>query len=112
MTTLLSRPLAEDKESEVIQQLAALAQPTRLNIFRELVRAFDASKTEKGVAAGELATRLQLPSPTLSFHLKELARAGLVSSKKVGRSVVYRANLSSIRSLIDFLLEDCCSGSC
>lgn len=99
-------------EDLVIQQLAALAQTSRLNIFRELVKNYDANPDASGLAAGELAARMHMPAPTLSFHIKELARAGLVSSVKIGRSVIYKAELQVIRSLIDFLLEDCCRDSC
>lgn len=112
MTTLLSNPIPPESEDKVIQQLTALAQSSRLNIFRELVKVFDLSDAQHGLAAGELAKRMQLPPPTLSFHLKELARADLVTSEKTGRSIIYRANLDSIRSLIDFLTEDCCSDCC
>ena len=109
---MLTVPLPQEEEDLVIQQLTALAQSTRLNIYRELIRVFDTSNAEHGLAAGELAARMQLAPPTLSFHLKELTRANLVTSEKIGRSVIYRVNGKSIRSLIDFLLEDCCSGCC
>ena len=100
-------------ETLVINQLAALAQSTRLNVFRELVKTFDSSPGKGGLAAGELASRLDLAAPTLSFHIKELANADLVSSEKMGRSIIYSANLDSIRGLVNFLLEDCCrEGSC
>ena len=112
MNALLSSPLAPENEEKVIQQLTALAQTSRLNIFRELIKVFDASNDDHGLPAGILAARMQLPPPTLSFHLKELARADLVTSRKVGRSVIYRVNQNSIRSLIDFLLEDCCTDCC
>jgi ArsR family transcriptional regulator len=112
MNSLLSAPLPAADEERVIQQLAALAQTSRLNIFRELIKVFDAAREDHGLAAGELALRMKLPPPTLSFHLKELTRAGLVSSEKKGRSVIYRVNRENIRSLIDFLLEDCCTQSC
>ena len=112
MNALLSKTLKPENEDRVIAQLTALAQPSRLTIFRELVKVFDSSNAQHGLAAGELAARMQLPAPTLSFHLKELVRANLLTSEKVGRSVIYRANLDSIRSLIDFLLQDCCSDCC
>lgn len=108
----LSSPLAPESEQRVIQQLTALAQPSRLNIFRELIKVFEASDENHGLAAGQLAARMNLPAATLSFHLKELSRAGLVNSQKQGRSVIYRVNQQSIRSLIDFLLEDCCTQCC
>ena len=112
MNALLSTPLVPEHEEKVIQQLTALAQTSRLNIFRELIKVFDASNENHGLPAGKLAARMQLPPPTLSFHLKELARADLVTSEKIGRSVIYRVNQNSIRSLIDFLVEDCCSNCC
>lgn len=93
------------KTPSAIDSLAALAQATRLNIFRLLVR-----HAPKGLAAGAIASRLRLPGPTLSFHLNELARAGLVLPHKNGRSVCYSANLESIRRLADFLMENCCGG--
>ncbi len=105
--------LSPETEEIVISQLTALAQSTRLNIFRELVKTCDTDPNKTGLAAGELARRMSLPAPTLSFHIKELARAGLVTSRKEGRSIIYAANLTSIRGLIEFLLEDCCrEGSC
>lgn len=109
MSALLSKPLSREREELVITQFAALAQPTRLGIFRELVKVFDCQDSQKGLAAGELAARLALPAPTLSFHLKELTNAGLVASERNGRSIVYRARLDSVRLLIDFMMEDCCS---
>jgi DNA-binding transcriptional ArsR family regulator len=112
MNALISRPLKPDNEARVIQQLTALAQSSRLTIFRELVKVFDSANDQHGLAAGEIAARMQLPAATLSFHLKEMVRADLLSSERIGRSVIYRANLSSIRALIDFLLEDCCSDCC
>ena len=110
MNALVSDPIAPETESLVIQQLNALAHASRLNIFRELTRVFDRDGAQ-GLAAGELAKRMQLPAPTLSFHIKELSQAGLVSSEKIGRSIIYRVNGKNIRSLLDFLLEDCCTES-
>ena len=108
MSNLLSKPLEPDNEELVVQQLAALAQSTRLNLFRELIKVCDCGD-DSGLAAGELAKRMQLAPPTLSFHLKELTRAGLVKSKKMGRSIIYSVDHVSIRSLIDFMMEDCCT---
>lgn len=84
---------------------SALAHRTRLDIFRTLIRAGPA-----GMPAGALAEQLGAPAPTLSFHLKELTRAGLIVSRRKGRSVVYAADYGGIRALIDFLLTDCCHG--
>ena len=90
---------------EAILALAALAQPTRLEAFRLLVRAEPA-----GVAAGEIAERLAVPANTLSAHLGVLSRAGLIRSERRSRSIVYRPDLERLRGLILFLLKDCCQG--
>ncbi|HHC09257.1 MAG TPA: ArsR family transcriptional regulator [Actinobacteria bacterium] len=85
--------------------LAGLAHPTRLEVFRLLVRAGD-----EGLPAGELARHLDLPPPTLSFHLKELRTAGLVAAHRRGRHVVYQVEFTAIRTLVAFLTEECCAG--
>ena len=92
-----------------VAALAALAQDTRLAIFRLLVEA-----GPPGVPAGGIAAQLGIAAPTLSFHLKELARAGLVDAEAQGRFVVYRADFEAINSLVGFLTENCCraSGGC
>ncbi len=97
---------------DAVTALAALAQETRLSIFRTLVRAHAPKEDEGGLAAGEIAEALGVAPATLSFHLKELARAGLVTSRRQGRSIVYRADLSAMRDLTNFLLKDCCQGAC
>lgn len=84
---------------------AALSQETRLDVLRALVKAGPA-----GVAAGDLGDRIGTPAPTLSFHLKELSNAGLVTSRKEGRHVYYVADYGGIRRLVDFLMADCCQG--
>jgi DNA-binding transcriptional ArsR family regulator len=84
--------------------LAALAQPSRLEVFRLLV----SSDTE--LCAGEIANRLDLPKSTLSFHLKELTHAGLVEARRDARSIIYRVRAEGIRELLGFLTEDCCQG--
>ena len=96
----------------VIQTLAALAQETRLAIFRELVQAHSPCTDQAGLPAGELSERLGIPAPTLSFHLKEMSRARLLSSRREGRSIIYCADLGAVRALVGFLLEDCCGGQC
>lgn len=88
-----------------INALAALAQETRLAIFRLLVQAGPG-----GCAAGEIAAALGVPAPTLSFHLKQLGAAGLVTNQRVGRSIVYAVSFDRMQALIGFLLEDCCRG--
>lgn len=84
---------------------AALSQEVRLDVLRRLVRAGPV-----GLAAGALADAAGVAAPTMSFHLKELLGAGLVRSRKDGRSIYYAADYGGIRSLIDFLLADCCQG--
>jgi ArsR family transcriptional regulator, arsenate/arsenite/antimonite-responsive transcriptional repressor len=93
------------KTSNAVDSLGALAQETRLNIFRLLVR-----HAPNGLAAGVIARRLHLPSPTLSFHLNVLAATELVQAHKNGRSISYSANLDTVNRLTDFLTENCCGG--
>ena len=88
-----------------ISGLAALAQGTRLDVFRLLIRHEPA-----GLAAGEVARRLAIPHNTMSSHLAILSRAGLVKSERHSRAIIYRANLDGLRALIGFLLTDCCGG--
>jgi DNA-binding transcriptional ArsR family regulator len=93
-------------ESEsVILALAALAQSTRLDVFRLLV-----SHEPNGVPAGEIARELAVPANTMSAHLSVLTRAGLVRSERRSRSIIYRANLEHFRAVATFLLKDCCGG--
>ena len=94
-----------DKEG-VIQSLAALAQPTRLDAFRLLVRAEPA-----GLPAGDLARALAVPQNTLSAHLAILSRAGLAHGARKSRSIIYRADLARLRDVAGFLVEDCCAGA-
>ena len=82
----------------------ALSQETRLQAFRALVKA-----GAEGLAAGVLSEKLGTPHNTLSFHLAHLSNAGIVSSRKDGRSVIYSANYDATRSLIAFMVKDCCS---
>jgi DNA-binding transcriptional ArsR family regulator len=93
------------ESSEALSGLAALAQQTRLAIFRRLVRAGPI-----GESAGAIADALHTPSPTLSFHLKELERAGLITQRRESRSLIYAANYDGMRGLLAFLVEDCCAG--
>ena len=90
---------------DTVAALAALAQETRLAAFRLLVQA-----GEEGVAAGDIALRLEVPAATLSFHLKELSRAGLVAGRQAGRSVIYRARFDVMDDLIAYLTDNCCQG--
>lgn len=91
--------------SRAVRSLAALAQGSRLDVFRLLVQA-----GPEGLAAGEIAERLDLPASTLSFHVKTLAQAGLVESLQQGRFVYYSANFDAMEALIAFLGENCCGG--
>jgi ArsR family transcriptional regulator, arsenate/arsenite/antimonite-responsive transcriptional repressor len=93
-------------ESEVaILTLAALAQPTRLEVFRLLVK-----HEPEGLAAGDIARALAVPQNTMSAHLSILSRAGLVSAQRFSRSIVYRADIERLQSVMLYLLEDCCGG--
>ncbi len=85
--------------------LSALGHETRLAIFRLLVQAGPAGKL-----AGEIANALSLPGPTLSFHLKELAAAGMISAEQKGRTVCYRAEFDTMTRLLNYLTENCCGG--
>jgi ArsR family transcriptional regulator len=85
--------------------LAALAQSTRLETFRLLVK-----KEPDGVPAGEIARHLGVPHNTMSSHLNVLFRAGLVRSERQSRSIIYRADLGRLRDIVTFLLSDCCGG--
>jgi DNA-binding transcriptional ArsR family regulator len=85
--------------------LQALSQETRVNAFRLLAR-----HEPDGLPAGQLAQQLKVPPNTLSAHLTVLSHAQLVTSRREGRSIIYRANLERIQDTIDFLVEDCCGG--
>ena len=93
-----------DKQ-RALTAMAALAQEARLDIFRTLVQA-----GPEGLAAGQLAESLGLPSATLSFHLKELRHAGLVSFQRESRSLIYSAEFASMNALLAYLTENCCQG--
>ena len=88
-----------------VSALAALAQETRLDVFRLLVRS-----GPEGLAPGRLANLLELPPATLSFHLKELRSAGLVVCQREGRSRIYRPDFDAMNQLVGFLTESCCQG--
>lgn len=85
--------------------LTALAQESRLRVFRLLVEA-----GEPGVAAGEIAAALDIPAATLTFHLKELSHAGLIFSERDGRSIRYALRVEGMRDLLTYLVRDCCAG--
>jgi len=88
--------------------LGALAQESRLAVFRLLVR-----RGPAGLPAGEISERVGVPPTTLSFHLAQLSHAGLVSSRREGRSILYAADYEAMQGLLDFLTENCCGeGGC
>ncbi len=91
--------------TQALQALSALAQESRLAIFRLLVQA-----GPEGMAAGQIGDRLDLAPATLSFHLAGLARAGLAQSRQDGRFIIYTVNFESMTSLVAFLTENCCGG--
>ncbi len=93
------------KAASAVEALAALAQESRLAVFRLLVQAGHA-----GMAAGALGERLGIPPATLSFHLKTLAHAKLVKSRTEGRFVIYSANYPEMDKLVDYLTDNCCAG--
>lgn len=88
--------------------LAALAQESRLAVFRLLVQ-----RGPEGLPAGEISARLGVPATTLSFHFSQLSHAGLVRSRREGRSIIYAADYAGMQSLLDFLMKNCCQdGAC
>ncbi len=89
-----------------VDALAALAQETRLAVFRLLVQAGPA-----GLAAGEIGAQIGIPANTLSFHLKTLSQAGLLAARQEGRFIYYAANYPSMDELIAFLTQNCCNGT-
>ena len=90
----------------VVTALSALAQEHRLAVFRLLVQA-----GPTGRPAGEIAERLEIAAPTLSFHLAQLKHAGLVHQRREGRSLIYAANYDGMNALMGFLTENCCGGN-
>ncbi len=93
------------ESNQVVTALSALAQESRLAVYRLLVQA-----GPEGMVAGLIAERLAIPLPTLSFHLKTLAHAGLVRGHQEGRFVRYMADFEAMHGLIDYLSENCCGG--
>jgi DNA-binding transcriptional ArsR family regulator len=92
------------KSEDAIECLGALAQESRLTIYRLLVK-----RGPEGYTPGDLATKIEIPAPTLSFHLKELQRADLVTVRRDGRFLYYSANFEAMGELIEFLTDNCCS---
>jgi DNA-binding transcriptional ArsR family regulator len=95
------------EKQDALAALAALAQDTRLDLFRLLVQAGPG-----GLSAGAIAEALDASPPTLSFHLKELRSAGLVCCERDGRSRIYRPDFATARRLVAYLTENCCSAAC
>ncbi len=93
------------ESEQAILALAALAQSTRMGVFKLLVR-----YEPEGLAAGDIARMVAVPQNTMSAHLAILARADLVTSERKSRSIIYRANLASFQTLTSFMVEDCCGG--
>lgn len=93
------------EENDVVRALAALAHPARLQVYRALVVA-----GRQGMTPGVMAEGAGLPPATLSFHLKELAHAGLVTQERLGRNLVYRAAFDRMNALLGYLTENCCQG--
>ena len=94
------------ESDEVIRSLAALAHPVRLQVFRALI-----ATGEGGMTPGTMAEGLAIPANTLSFHLKELAQAGLVSSERASRHLVYRAAYERMNGVLKYLTDNCCEGA-
>jgi ArsR family transcriptional regulator, arsenate/arsenite/antimonite-responsive transcriptional repressor len=92
--------------SAAIEALSALAQEHRLALFRLLVQA-----GERGMAAGAIAEALGVPNSSLSFHLAQLNRAGLIRQERQHRSIIYRANYAAMNALVGYLMENCCAGA-
>ena len=94
------------EENEVVRALAALAHPARLQVFRALVVVGKA-----GLTPSTMAEALATPGATLSFHLKELMHAGLVTQERTGRNLVYRAAYERMKSVLTYLTAHCCQGA-
>ena len=94
------------ESNQVIKALAALAQDSRLAIFRLLVQA-----GPSGLSVGKIAEHVDIAAATMSFHLKELTLAGLLASRQEGRFVIYSANFAIMNELLGFLTDNCCGGN-
>lgn len=93
------------ESEQAILAFAALAQPTRLDVFRLLI-----AHEPDGLPAGEIARTMDVPHNTMSSHLATLTRAGLIEAERQSRSIIYRARLDAVRALAGFLVKDCCGG--
>lgn len=94
------------EKQDVIAALGALAQETRLDVFRQLVVA-----GSRGMSPSQIGSALDVPSATLSFHLKELKNAQLARGERRGRTILYSANFETMRKLVGYLTQNCCQGS-
>src|SRR5215213_1775196 len=94
------------ESNDVVRSLGALAQPVRLQVFRALVVAGGS-----GMTPGTMAEGLGIPPNTLSFHLKELANAGLVTQERASRNIIYRASFERMNALLGYLTDNCCQGA-
>lgn len=94
------------KSTQVVKALSALAQATRLEVYRRLVAA-----GPDGMAAGQLSEKLGVSPATLSFHFKILSHAGLIESRQEGRFIYYSANFDVMNGMVDYLTENCCGGN-
>jgi ArsR family transcriptional regulator, arsenate/arsenite/antimonite-responsive transcriptional repressor len=94
------------EEKDVVKALAALAQPNRLQVFRSLVLA-----GQTGATPSALGEHLGVPNATLSFHLKELMNAGLISQERHGRNLIYRVAFGQMNGVLAYLTENCCQGA-
>ena len=93
------------KPAQVVKALSALAQPTRLALYRLLV-----ARGPDGMAAGQVSGKLKVSPATLSFHFKTLSHAGLIESKQEGRFIYYAANFTVMNDMVAYLTENCCGG--
>jgi ArsR family transcriptional regulator len=94
------------EEKDIVRSLSALAQPVRLKVFRALV-----VRGATGLTPGAMAEGLDIPANTLSFHLKELTHAGLVTQERASRNIIYRAAFGHMNALLGYLTENCCQGA-
>lgn len=93
------------KPAQVVKALSALAQPTRLAVYRLLVE-----RGPDGIAAGQVAEKLKVSPATLSFHFRTLSHAGLIESRQEGRFIYYAANFAVMNGMVAYLTENCCGG--
>jgi DNA-binding transcriptional ArsR family regulator len=98
--------IGDMEKSDAVLALGALAQDTRLDVFRRLVQA-----GPEGLPAGQIAEQLGVPTATLSFHLTQLRQAGLITFRREGRSLIYAAEYAAMNALLAYLTENCCAGS-